>query len=236
MMGCGEFADVAAELALGVLTGRERADAIAHMEHCEACREMVRQLAATGEDLVGLLPQVEPPAGFETRVLERIGIERSDPPRRERARSRRATPSRPSTLSRRVLAIAAVSLAVVAAGLGGWGLRGLTSPAAPVAQAPAASPLSSGTLLSADHQDVGKVFYYAGASRWMYMSVDLPAGLGTVRCQLRTADGHYITVGSFWLASGYGSWAGPDHGTHAPITGARLVDAKGTVLATARFS
>ena len=73
-MGCAEFADAAAELALGVLTGRERAQALAHLDHCEACRENVRQLTVTGEELVGLLPAVEPPAGFETRVMERLGL------------------------------------------------------------------------------------------------------------------------------------------------------------------
>ncbi len=55
-MTCAELADVAAELALGVLTGRERAVAIAHLDTCDACREHVRQLMATGEQLRGLLP------------------------------------------------------------------------------------------------------------------------------------------------------------------------------------
>jgi hypothetical protein len=73
-MTCPELADVAAELALGVLTGRERASAIAHLDTCEACREHVRQLMATGEELRELLPPAEPPAGFETRVLERLGL------------------------------------------------------------------------------------------------------------------------------------------------------------------
>ena len=73
-MGCAEFADAAAELALGVLTGRERAQALAHLDQCEACRENVRQLTVTGEELVGLLPAIEPPAGFETRVMERLGL------------------------------------------------------------------------------------------------------------------------------------------------------------------
>ena len=52
-MTCAELADVAAELALGVLTGRERAVAIAHLDTCDACREHVRQLMATGEQLRG---------------------------------------------------------------------------------------------------------------------------------------------------------------------------------------
>lgn len=251
MMSCGEFDDVAAELALGVLTGRERADAAAHMEQCDACRETIRQLSITGEELVGLLPHVEPPPGFETRVLARIGIPVPEPvpaPRPlapkplapellapellapEPPAGRRVSSRRP--LSRRLLAVAAVTLAVVGAGLGGWGVRDVTSPAS----APAVnSALSSATLFSSGQHDVGAVYYHAGASRWMYMSVDLPSGLGTVTCQLRTADGRFVTVGSFWLASGYGSWAGPDPGTHAAVTGARLLSANGAVIATASF-
>ena len=73
-MTCAELADVAAELALGVLTGRERAMAVAHLDTCNTCREDVRQLMATGEQLLELLPPAEPPAGFETRVLERLGL------------------------------------------------------------------------------------------------------------------------------------------------------------------
>lgn len=73
-MTCAELANVAAELALGVLTGRERAEAVAHLDRCEDCREGVRQLMATGEGLLALLPEREPPVGFETRVLDRLGF------------------------------------------------------------------------------------------------------------------------------------------------------------------
>ena len=72
-MTCAELHDVAAELALGALTGRERAAAIAHLEQCWACREGVRQLTVAGGRLLELLPPAEPPAGFEIRVLERLG-------------------------------------------------------------------------------------------------------------------------------------------------------------------
>lgn len=79
-MNCAMLADVAAELALGVLTGRERADAIEHLDRCEACREDVHKLLVTGEELLGLLPPAEPPAGFETRVLDRLGLMSSATP------------------------------------------------------------------------------------------------------------------------------------------------------------
>jgi hypothetical protein len=72
-MTCEELHEVAAELALDALTGRERADALAHLEKCAACRERVRQLTAAGGRLLELLPAAGPPVGFEVRVLKRLG-------------------------------------------------------------------------------------------------------------------------------------------------------------------
>jgi hypothetical protein len=248
-MGCREFSDAAAELALGVLTGRERAQALAHLDHCASCREQVRQLTATGEGLLGLLPSVEPPAGFEARVMDRLGlatpapatpapapapasraswISRMSPLGRKPARTAATGQARPAGRTRRALALAAVAVAVVAAGLGGWGLR-------PGTPAPAGTPLSSATLLSASHQAAGKIFLYEGSSRWLYMSVDMPSGNGTVTCEVQSQDGHITTVGTFRLTDGRGYWGSPVPATHGPLTGARLVGPGGTVLATASF-
>ncbi len=236
-MGCAEFADAAAELALGVLTGRERARALAHLDRCEACRENVRQLTVTGEELVGLLPAIEPPAGFETRVMERLGLATPTPaPARHLSPARRfgqklagwmgsAGAGRP----RRLLAAAAVAVAVIVAGLGGWGLHAATS-----------SPLSSATLLTASHQTAGKIYFYDSGSRWLYMSVNIGpgsgvAGNGTVVCQVEGPDGHVTTIGSFRLTGGYGYWGSPAPATSGPLAGARLVTTTGAILATATF-
>jgi anti-sigma-K factor RskA len=238
-MGCAEFADAAAELALGVLTGRERAQALAHLDQCEACRENVRQLTVTGEELVGLLPAIEPPAGFETRVMERLGLGIPAPapvPARRVSLARRFGlkladwTGRGGGVSypRRMLAAAAAAAAVIVAGLGGWGLHAATS-------SPAASPLSSAAFLTASHQTAGKVYFYDGDHRWLYMSVDIGSGNGTVICQVEGPDGHLTTVGSFRLAGGYGYWGSPDPVADGPLTGARLVTNTGTVLATATF-
>jgi hypothetical protein len=262
-MTCAELADVAAELALGVLTGRERALAVAHLEKCDACREDVRQLMATGEQLLELLPPAEPPAGFETRVLERLGLpaptredahprltSRHEDSQRHRGPARSGTrpgtgqpgapPARPGEKRRpgrirRVLAAAAIGLAVIAAGLGGWRI-GAGAPPPPAASS-AAGSLTSVSLLSATHQNVGNVFLYSGTSKWMYMSVDLDAPPnGTVTCQLVNADGKVTTLGSFRLSGGYGAWGSPDPGYVGNLSGARLVSANGTVLATATFT
>jgi hypothetical protein len=55
-VSCTRLSEVAAELALGVLTGRERADAIAHLDRCDSCREHVQQLMLASQGLLGLLP------------------------------------------------------------------------------------------------------------------------------------------------------------------------------------
>jgi hypothetical protein len=82
-MTCGELADVAAELALGALTGRERARALAHLESCPACGEAVRRLMTKAGELPSLLPACDPPPGFEAAVMARIGLPAPRPePRR----------------------------------------------------------------------------------------------------------------------------------------------------------
>jgi hypothetical protein len=264
-MTCAELADVAAELALGVLTGRERASAIAHLDNCEACREDVRQLMVTGEQLLELLPYAEPPAGFETRVLERLGlpgpgraVTRTDTypqlisrhestarqrgPGRDRTRPGADQPAAPPAgpggtrrpgRVRRLLGATAIGLAVIAAGLGGWRIGVGTGSA----ESTATGPLTTASLLSATHQEVGEIFFYSTkSSRWLYMTVDLGSGNESVTCQIVSADGQVTTLRSLQLADGYGSWGGPEQGAVGSLSGARIVSASGVVLATATFA
>jgi hypothetical protein len=69
---CDEVRSMAAEIALGILSGAERADALGHMEHCVSCRVLVEGLAQTGDALLLLAPEAEPPMGFESEVAARV--------------------------------------------------------------------------------------------------------------------------------------------------------------------
>jgi hypothetical protein len=234
-MGCAGFADVTAELALGVVTGRERAAALAHLDRCAACQENVRQLMMAGEGLMQLLPVREPPPGFETRVMERLGLAAPSPGPASQVslpRGRLGFGCEPGEggpgRARRVLAAAAVTLVAGVSALGGWGLGAATS-------SPARSSLGSAALLSASHQPVGTVFFSGGSMQWLSMSVSLRSGTGTVTCQLVSRDGHVVTLGSFWLDGGYGAWGSPGPVSDGQFTSARLVSTDGTVLATASF-
>jgi hypothetical protein len=130
-----------------------------------------------------------------------------------------------------VLATSAVGLAVIAAGLGGWRVGVGNAPAA----SSAAGSLTSAGLVSATHHNVGEVFVHSGTPRWLYMSVDLETGNESVTCQVLGADGRVTAVGTFRLTDGYGAWGSPAWGNLGPLSGARLVSANGTVLATSTF-
>jgi len=253
-MSCRDFDDVAAELSLGVLTGRERAEAVAHLDECDSCREHVRQLSLTGEEMLGLLPSREPTEGFESRVMERLGITTSPAQAAtgpavaasgpgngdgDGATLPAGNPRKPAkrpNWTRRMLTTAAVALAVVACGVGGWGLRGATGPGS--GGSTAEGSLREATLLSVTHhQKAGQIYLYDGNPRWLYMGLADPSdGDGTVVCQLIAKGGKVITIGSFKINGGYGAWGSPDPVAAADVTGARITSLSGKVLATASFT
>lgn len=74
---CARCQQLAPELALGVLCGRERAEVLVHLQRCGHCQDRVSQLAATADRLVELVPEAEPSPGFAQRVLAAIAA--SDP-------------------------------------------------------------------------------------------------------------------------------------------------------------
>lgn len=240
--GCDGLAEVAAELALGVLTGRERARALAHLDRCETCRDRVRQLTVTGEKLLELLPCHEPPPGFETRVLERLKATRPTSPAGsaapagpEGSTTRTRGVRRPSRAprSRRLLTTAAGVAVAVGCGLTGWGLGAAT--AAPTTAGGATrSEVRTASLLTPDQHAVGTVFLHGDGTRWVYMTVDGETGDITVTCQVIKGGGA-VTVGHFRLHGGYGYWGGPEPLPAATVTGIRLTSADDTVVATAHF-
>lgn len=95
-MICAELREVAPDLALDTLDGAERAAAVNHLAGCAECAAHVAELGRTVDVLLLTGPEAEPSAGFESRVLRRLG----------RRRPRRT-----------LLAVAAV-VALLVAGLG----------------------------------------------------------------------------------------------------------------------
>jgi Putative zinc-finger len=73
-MTCDELRDLAPEIALGTIGGEERAEALRHLATCAECRRAVDELSAVADELLTIAPVQEPPAGFESRVVEALGM------------------------------------------------------------------------------------------------------------------------------------------------------------------
>jgi anti-sigma-K factor RskA len=66
------------ELVLGTADGDRRARLAAHVLRCAACRREYDELAATVQDLLPAGPAVQPPLGFDERVLDRLAADGAD--------------------------------------------------------------------------------------------------------------------------------------------------------------
>ncbi|MEU5089142.1 hypothetical protein [Streptomyces sp. NPDC021356] len=251
---CEKLRDFGAELALGVLPGRERAGAVAHLEGCADCREHVRQLTQVGDRLIGLLPCSEPPVGFETRVaqaLTRGAQMREGRDGREgheghlgRARAR-AAGLRGRGIRPRI--VAAATAFVLAVGFGGWSV-GTAVESALAGPAPSGTGRETGLLWGGltsvrpvSGRPAGEVYAHAGSPGWVYMTVDLTAAgaayTGKVSCVLVRQDGSGVRVGTFDLYDGKGAWGAPAPPMdRSALAGARLTSADGTVLASTHFT
>jgi hypothetical protein len=220
-----EHSNLLAELALGILTGRERAATLAHVEVCPRCAEELEQLARAADAVVQVAPEMEPPLGFEVRLLDRMGVA--------------ARPVRRSVPMRWVLTAAAAAVILLGLGLG----LGLTSGSTPSTnQGHAVSGHAQGGKLvaSADLRlsghDVGRVYTYGGSSPWMFMTLTDSSARGRVICEVITTDGVVHKVGSFKAEKGYGAWGAALPVAPQDVRTAQVVAADGAVVATASLN
>ncbi|HEY5385610.1 MAG TPA: hypothetical protein VIJ56_10265 [Acidimicrobiales bacterium] len=232
--GCEEYGNELAELALGVLTGRERARTLSHVESCARCAEELEILSRTADTVLQAAPDMEPPLGFEVRLFERMGVTDAAP-RRRRGRGR-GRGIRPSRWVPAVVGVAAAALVL------GIGLSFASSPNQNKNQAarPSPTPTSSHQVVTAalvsDGKTVGRVMTFDGNKPWMSMMLDDSSARGTVRCVVVTEDGKVHTVGTFESREGYGAWMAPLHVNPATVRTAEVESPSGTVIATATLS
>jgi predicted anti-sigma-YlaC factor YlaD len=148
------------EAALGLLAGSERAAVLQHLDGCEQCRELMHELSAVADDLVLLAPGAEPPAGFEQRVLTRLGVN---------ARRRRWPIVAGS--------IAAALLVVVGFALG----RSDGGPPSPVHEV---------TMRAPSGRAVGDAYVHGNDPTWVFVAVSGWTGTSTeYRLRVTYADG-----------------------------------------------
>ncbi|MEU8029489.1 hypothetical protein AB0C13_12785 [Streptomyces sp. NPDC049099] len=238
---CEKLREIGAELALGVLCGSERAEAVAHLDRCADCREHIRQLTLVGDRLIGLLPDGDPPPGFEARVARSLAqqatAQEGGGPARAGGRAPRSFRGR-ARRARLRLAAVATTLAV-AVGFAGWAVGTALQEVTVSEPAPASEPMLMGDMIAASGRPVGEFYAHPGSHAWVFMSVDLAGRRssysGMVTCLLEREDGSMVHIGSFSVRGGRGDWGVGTPGDLSAILRARLTSPDGTVLATAHL-
>jgi hypothetical protein len=231
---CSEYSDDLAELALGVLTGRDRARVLSHVESCPRCADELEQLARVADTVVQVAPEVEPPLGFDVRLFEQMGVRDDLRHRRGEGAADGAGEARRSRLPRWVPAVLTAAAAVVALGISlGVGLSSTSGPA-PTRQAHHAANggVMTAALVAQGGRQVGRVAI-GGAKPWMSMTLADANVQGAVSCVVITHDGVHHWVGTFVAREGYGAWIAPLHVKPSDIRSAEVVSPSGTVIATA---
>lgn len=211
---CSEVRELAPELALGIVSGPERAEALLHASECGPCRALVGELAEAADALTLLAAEAEPPPGFEDRVLAAL-----------RAGRRR---------SRRRLVAAGAAVAAAAAIVSIVGVRVVESTQESTRSAVAVSDMRKARMVGANGVEVGNVFVSDGRPAAVVVNVNYGVPSGTYDIQFRSGSATK-RLGTMSIAEEHGSWASVrtlPNGANGSVT---LVDGNGNAVCEARL-
>jgi hypothetical protein len=221
-MDCERTRELAAELALGIADGAERAEALRHLSGCAECRRAVEQFSVVTDELMTLAPEHDPPPGFESRVLARLQQPPAVRPRRRRLR-------------RMLVPVAA---AAAAAGLAAGVVFGLTADDRRLAShyretlaAANGTSFEAARLRDGAGARAGLVYAYRGRPSWVYVALYANRRAQGYRVELVMTSGRRVALPRLRLdpVTRSGGQAVPvDVGDVASV---RLVRGGGDVLA-----
>ncbi len=216
---CERLRGLAAEVALGIADGEERAWALEHAADCPECRARLERLSALADELLLLAPAAEPPAGFETRVAAGIAA----PSRRAAGLRRLAVPL-----------AAAVGAAALAAGAVWVALGNDRSLADSYRETLAVADGEYFEAAPIDAPGGGRVGYaygYQGDPSWVLAVVKWGVPAGDYRIELVTADGRRLPSRSVRVRDGEGSAGAAIPVGFEQVAELRLLDARGHEVA-----
>lgn len=208
---CETFDAHAEELALGQQEEPLRGRLLAHAGGCPWCHSLIDGLGAVADRLLLAAPQIEPPAGFESRALARLGAHEGGPTRR----------------------LAGFRWLVGAAVVGAVAAAGVFLVLAPDDQQ---ATTTTAAIVSTAGTEVGSAQLVAEPMPHLVVSIVAPRpGPGIRTCELRRADGAWEEVG-WWDAADIASgvWAVGIDPALLDATAMRITSG-GDAIATATF-
>ncbi|HYZ29006.1 MAG TPA: hypothetical protein VE570_08135 [Thermoleophilaceae bacterium] len=187
--------EILPEVALGIADGEQRALALEHAARCSDCRRELEELASVADDLVALVPPREPPAGFEDRVLGRLGLTH------RRRRPARRHLRRLAFAGALAATVAATAIAVSARYSSD---RTLAAQYRAALQGADGKYFQSARLQGPGGERAGIVFAYQGSPSWLFYVLDEPYRRGGYKEQIVTRSGRTVNLPPFRLVKG--SW------------------------------
>jgi Putative zinc-finger len=223
---CAEARELAPEVALGVAPAEDRARLFGHVTVCAACRDVLAELSALTDDMLALAVEHEPPTGFETHVLSRIGDK--TPRRRTRRIWGRVT----------LLAAALVITAVVSAGAvyrAGGPDRDLAASVRATLATANGQYFTAAPLRDPTGERLGVAFGYQGKPSWVFVTAQLPATSGRSAIEVVTAAGVSRLLADNVDLVGTRGWGGTVPDPIHEIAVVRVLDADGQAVLSGRF-
>ena len=199
---------------LGELDGRLRAETLAHLADCPACRSQVQELAEVVDQVLLAGPVAEPPEGFEAGVLDQLRVHGGTSRRR---------------IGRALLAVAAAIVLVI----------GLAAVLVVTDDAPA---IAEARMVTPSGHDVGAAWRYSDDSSWVFVSVpgwrrwEEPGGApGDYMLRAVLDDGTTVELGEITFGDADGSWGVTTEIDAARIRTVSIADDTGHVWCTGSF-
>ena len=220
---CDDVRALAPELALGLLSGSERAEALAHIDGCSGCRAVLEDLARVADSLLLLAPEMEPPPGFESHVLERLV---------PRGTRRRRWP----------LVVGAAAVLTAALGVGALVGAAARQPDRLEREYIAAlrelngRALIAGRLETPEGRRAGQIVLYRGDISWVFAAIDDPGVTGDFQVRLQPRNGATVTIPGLDVHDGRGSVGERIDGEFGRFRSIEVTDADGNAAYVARFS
>jgi Putative zinc-finger len=192
---CAEVELLLPELALGTLSGEERARALEHLSSCHRCSDELRKLNELGDELLLLAPSAEPPVGFESLVVDRLGVD---------SRKRRR---RKGTLVA-AAAVLLVLLSTTATYFVGGGDRELADSYRETLKIANGKYVAAHPLTDQSGVRAGYIFGYQGSPSWIFCVVSSRRSTKTYEIEVSSEDGRSWELGETHVNQSEATWGG----------------------------
>jgi hypothetical protein len=180
-MTCDEFREQLAELAVGGIDASLRNDLLSHAAACASCQVALEQMTTVADRVLNETLEIEPPPGFEQRVLSHLNTVPLPMVSAHRVRVRTA-----------FFVAGAVAAGSIATVLVANTVRDGVRPATAVHE------VRHGTLIRKDGRPNGRVTLVDQPRAMVIVTIDHPRPFtGRVSCELELANGQKSVVGSW---------------------------------------